>query len=64
CGVSKFPWSYDSRETCLVLEGEVIVTPNKGEPVKIQAGDMAVFPQGMSCTWDVTKAIRKHYNFD
>jgi hypothetical protein len=19
--------------------------------------------QGMSCTWDVTKAIKKHYNF-
>jgi len=25
---------------------------------------MAVFPKGMSCTWDVTKAINKHYNFD
>lgn len=36
CGVSKFPWSYSERETCLVLEGEVTVTPDGGgEPVKI-----------------------------
>merc|ERR1712216_495871 len=43
CGVSKFPWSYDSSETCLILEGEVTVTPDSGEPVKIKAGDMATF---------------------
>lgn len=89
---------------CLFLntidQGEVTVTPDSGEPVKIKAGDMATFPKGdmatfpnistfahtevhvalleiltspptptppqkgMSCTWDVTKAINKHYNFD
>lgn len=64
CGVSTFPWSYPEAETCLVLEGEVTVTPDGGEPVKIKAGDMAVFPEGMSCTWDVTAPIKKHYNFD
>lgn len=64
CGVSKFPWSYDQNERCLVLEGEVVVTPNGGgEPVTIKAGDWAEFPQGMSCTWDVSKAIKKHYDF-
>ena len=24
--VSEFPWHYDQRETCLLLEGEVTVT--------------------------------------
>lgn len=34
-----------------------------GEPVEVVAGDMATFPSGMSCVWDVKEAIEKHYNF-
>ena len=62
--VSEFPWTYDSTETCYVLEGEVTVTPEGGEPVQIAAGDLVTFPRGMSCTWKVTKPIRKHYIFE
>ena len=60
---SEFPWTYDEVERCYFLEGEVIVTPDGGEPVAIKAGDFATFPSGMSCTWKVTRAIRKHYSF-
>lgn len=28
CGVSVFPWSYTDAETCYVLEGRVLVTPD------------------------------------
>jgi len=35
---SKFAWSYDTKETCYVLEGEVTVTPGDGEPVRLKAG--------------------------
>ena len=62
--VSNFPWTYDARETCYILKGEVMVTPDGGEAVTLQAGDLVTFPAGMSCTWDITKAIRKHYKFD
>ena len=31
--------------------------------VTIKAGDFVKFPKNMSCTWNVTKAINKHYNF-
>jgi hypothetical protein len=31
------------------LAGEVIVTPEGSEPVKIEAGDLVVFPAVMSC---------------
>jgi uncharacterized cupin superfamily protein len=34
-----------------------------GEPMEIDAGDMATFPAGMSCTWDVRAPINKHYKF-
>ncbi|KXZ41886.1 hypothetical protein GPECTOR_252g633 [Gonium pectorale] len=63
CGVSKFPWTYQEPETCFILEGRVVVTPNGGEPVEVAAGDLATFPAGMSCTWDVKAPINKHYNF-
>jgi uncharacterized protein len=62
--ISKFPWTYDVTETCYFLEGEVTVTPDGGAPVKMGKGDMATFPKGMSCTWDITKPVRKHYTFE
>ena len=64
CKFSEFPWTYDSRETCYLLEGEVIVTPDGGLPVSFAAGDLVVFPAGMSCRWQVLRAVRKHYRFD
>jgi uncharacterized protein len=62
-GVSRFPWTYDMQETCYVLEGEVVVTPEGGAPVTVRAGDLAIFPAGLSCTWDVRVPVRKHYAF-
>ena len=64
CDASRFPWSYSSTETCLLLAGSVVVTPDGGgQPVRLSAGDMAVFPSGLSCVWDVTAAVTKHYSF-
>jgi hypothetical protein len=34
CEVSTFPWTYGEQETCLLLEGDVTVTPDGGEPVQ------------------------------
>jgi uncharacterized cupin superfamily protein len=61
--VSTFPWTYDSSETCYLLEGEVLVTPEGGEAVRVKKGDLVTFPAGMSCTWEVKSPIRKHYTF-
>ncbi len=60
---STFPWTYDEAETCYFLEGEVVVTPEGGEPVTVGKGDLVTFPAGMSCTWEVRKPVRKHYTF-
>ncbi|MBN2746814.1 MAG: cupin domain-containing protein [Bacteroidales bacterium] len=60
--VSKFPWTYDSREECLILEGEVVVSTERGE-YHIKAGDFVIFHEGVSCRWEIKKPIRKHYNF-
>lgn len=60
---SEFPWSYDDSETCYFLEGEVVVTPEGGEPVEVGVGDLVTFPKGMACTWKIRKDVKKHYQF-
>jgi len=60
---STFPWTYDDKETCLFIEGEVIVTPKGGRPVEMGKGDLVTFPKGMSCTWEIRQDVKKHYNF-
>lgn len=62
CGVSTFDWSYDDRETCLILEGEVTVIHKNGS-VSFGPGDLVIFPKGLDCTWKVTKPVKKHYRF-
>jgi len=65
CPPSNFPWTYDATETCYLLEGKVKVTPSgANEAVEISAGDLVVFPKGMSCTWDVSVGVDKHYKFE
>ena len=61
--VSEFPWSYEEAETCYFLAGDVVVTPDGGEPVTMVKGDLATFPAGMSCTWKINQAVKKHYQF-
>jgi uncharacterized protein len=62
--VSIFPWSYNSQEIAYIVEGEVTVTPkNGGSPVSFGTGDLVTFPAGLSCIWDIKKALRKHYQF-
>ncbi|MDH5408187.1 MAG: cupin domain-containing protein [Gammaproteobacteria bacterium] len=60
---SSFPWTYDATETCYFLEGDVVVTPDGGEPVQMGKGDMVTFPAGMSCHWEIKQAVRKHFMF-
>lgn len=62
--VSEFPWTYDMQETCYFLEGDVIVTPTGGQPVQMGKGDLVTFPAGMSCTWKILQAVKKHYCFE
>jgi len=61
--VSEFPWQYDEQEICFFLEGDVIVTPDGGEPVRFGKGDLVTFPAGMTCVWKVLKPVRKYYRF-
>lgn len=59
--VSEFKWTYDEAEACYLLEGDVIVMPDGGEPVQFGKGDLVTFPGRMTCTWKILKDVRKHY---
>jgi len=60
---SKFDWHYDDTETCYLLNGKVTVTTKDGKSVNFGAGDLVVFPKGLSCVWDIQEPVKKHYNF-
>ena len=60
--VSRFDWEYSGDEECLILEGEIIVETDK-ESYSIGVGDFVTFKKGLKCTWDVSKPVKKHYNF-
>jgi len=65
CQPSTFDWDYTQRETCLILEGKVIVKARPGETsVSFGAGDLVIFPDGLQCVWQVIEPVKKHYNFD
>ena len=60
-GVSEFEWTYDKKETCYIIEGKAILTPEGEEPITIVEGDMIFFPQGLKCNWKIIEAIEKNY---
>jgi uncharacterized cupin superfamily protein len=65
CPPGKFPLKFDARLTCYLLKGRVRASvKGTGRCVEFGAGDLVVFPKGLSCTWDVVVGIDKHYNFD
>jgi uncharacterized cupin superfamily protein len=44
--ISVFPWTYDCDETCYFLAGDVVVTPEGGEPVQWVRATWSPFPPG------------------
>ena len=60
--VSRFNWKYDSEEQCYILEGEFTVKTEDGD-FHIVPGDYVVFKEGLSCIWDISKPVKKHYKF-
>ena len=62
CEPSMFDWVYTEKETCLIIEGEVTVSAGD-DSVSFGPGDLVIFPEGLECNWNVSKAVKKYYNF-
>lgn len=64
CRPSTFDWDYTEKETCLIIDGEVTIKDrNSEDSVSFGPGDMVVFPEDLSCVWEVKKPVKKHYTF-
>lgn len=61
--ISEFPWFYEDRETCFILEGEATVMNTEGSSINFGPGDWVIFKKGVSCTWKISSPIKKHYQF-
>jgi len=59
---SRFDWTYAGDEQCYILEGEFTVETGNGN-VYIKPGDFVTFKNGLKCTWDIKRTVKKHYNF-
>jgi uncharacterized cupin superfamily protein len=40
-------------ETITLIEGDVTITPEGGEPVNVRAGEIAYIPEGTRARWEV-----------
>ena len=60
--ISRFSHTYDGDEECLFLEGEVVIESEERN-YTILPGDFVIFKDGLECTWDIKKPVKKHYNF-
>jgi len=60
---SEFPWFYDQKETCYILEGNASVKDNTGNVISFKKGDWVVFEEGLECVWKIVEKIRKKYHF-
>ena len=61
CDPSNFQWHYKEKEICLIIEGEAKIKTDGGISYLIKSGDLVEFPKGLSCEWEITKRIKKHF---
>jgi EutQ-like cupin domain len=46
---------YTDWEYCHFLEGRCILTPERGKPIELKAGDVFVIEPGFKATWEVVE---------
>ncbi|KAK7318617.1 hypothetical protein RJT34_03320 [Clitoria ternatea] len=65
CAPGKYQLKFDAEETCYLLKGKVkVYTKGSSEFVEFGAGDLVTIPKGLNCTWDVSVAVDKYYQFE
>ena len=61
CEPGTWALAYEEWEFCHFIEGEAILTNDKGESWTLKAGDGFIIPAGFTGTWETVKKVRKHY---
>lgn len=55
--------TYTAYEYVHMLKGRIVITPDGGTPVTVQAGDAFVVEADFKGTWKIEEAVRKHFDF-
>jgi uncharacterized cupin superfamily protein len=61
CTRGSFHWTFDCDETAVVIQGRVVVQMEDGTKLTLGPGDVAFFPNGLKCVWNVEEDLRKVY---
>ncbi|WP_300976029.1 cupin domain-containing protein [Yoonia sp.] len=55
--------TYSAYEFVHMISGRIVITPDGGTPVTVQAGDAFVVEADFKGTWEIQEAVRKHFDF-
>jgi uncharacterized cupin superfamily protein len=47
----------------VLIKGRIVITPDGGTPVTVQAGDAFVVEKDFKGTWKIEEDVRKHFDF-
>ena len=54
--------TYTDYEFVHLMAGRIVITPDGGDPVTVQAGDAFVVEADFVGTWEIQEAVRKHFD--
>ncbi len=55
--------TYTAYEFVHMIAGRIVITPDGGTPVTVQAGDAFVVEATFKGTWKIEETVRKHFDF-
>jgi uncharacterized protein len=63
CTPGSYHATYTAYEYVVLIKGRIVITPDGGTPVTVQAGDAFVVEKDFKGTWKIEEAVRKHFDF-
>ena len=63
CSVGSYHATYTAYEYVVLIKGRIVITPDGGTPVTVQAGDAFVVEKDFKGTWKIEEPVRKHFDF-
>ena len=63
CSVGSYHATYTAYEYVVLIEGRIVITPDGGTPVTVEAPDAFVVEPTFKGTWKIEKNVRKHFDF-
>ena len=55
--------TYSAYEFVHMISGRIVITPDGGMPVTVQAGDAFIVEADFKGTWEIQEPVRKHFDF-